>query len=49
MNDLIDCSILIRVLLSFLHLSFFQEVRQVLSLLILDFEVVIDHCGPQPV
>ena len=45
-NDLIDCSILVGVHLSFLRLSLFQEIRQIRFLSVLDFEVVIDHGCP---
>ncbi len=49
MNDLVECSILFGIFLSFPHLSFFQAVRQVRFLSVLDFEVVIDHGVSQPV
>ncbi len=49
MNDLVECLILIGVLSFFQRLSLFQKVWQVRFLSVLDFEVVIDHCCPQPV
>ncbi len=48
-DDLVECSILSRIFLSFLCLSLFQEVRQVRLLSVLGLEIVIDHGVPQPV
>jgi len=48
-NDLVECLSLFGIFLFSTHLSFFQEVRQVLFLSVLDFEIVIDHGVSQPV
>ncbi len=49
MDDLVECSILFGVFLTFPRLSLFQEVRQVRFLSVPYLKIVIDHCVSQPV